>query len=202
MKLFAKKVVQKLELFDTPEKINIRTFYRILETGDLSMLANEKSLVNEDQADLLTETWNNLLDFYYRNTNTQAWENFLRNFRNVVKIQNEITSCKAAYEMCLLFDNRGFAHLKTFGIKSENLDAIKSAINAKQTKLEFAENKLKNKNEGEAFKFYKILVSVKNAIKRDIDTDKTCLAEWVEILAGIAEQNKAEHEALNKHKRR
>lgn len=104
--------------------------------------------------------------------------------------------------MCLLLDDRGYEHLKQFGIRLNDLDAIKSAISAKESKLELAESKLKKKNEGEAFNFYRILVSVKNTIKRDVDVDKTCLAEWVELLAGISEQNKAEQQALMKQKNR
>lgn len=104
--------------------------------------------------------------------------------------------------MIQLFDQRGYEHLKSFGIRSENIEGIKSAILGKETKLELAENKLKKNDEKEVFKFYRILVSVKNATKRDIDIDKTCLAEWVETLNGISEHNKAESEAINKQKRR
>lgn len=200
---FKKRIkTEPLELYDTPERISVKVFYKIMETNDLLLLAVNPSQLKQSDAELLNDIWLEHLDYYYRNTNRQHWENFLRNLKNVAKIQNEITSCKAAYEMCLLYDDRGYEYLKQFGIKSSDLSAVRSAIMAKETKLEFAENKLQKNDEKEVFKFYKILVSVKNAVKRELDIDRMCLAEWVETLSNIQEQNKMEQEAMNKTKNR
>lgn len=191
---------QQLELFDTPEKISMKVFYKILETNDLKLLANNPSLLKEKDGETLNDVWLSLLDFYYRNTNKQSWENFLRNLKAVTKIQNELTGCRAAYEMCLLGDERGFENLKKFGIQSENLDAVRSQILSKETKLDFAERKLKKKDEGEAFNMYRMLANLRISNSITVDIEKVCLAEWVEILKGISERNKAEREAYNKSK--
>lgn len=104
--------------------------------------------------------------------------------------------------MCLMLDDRGWEHLKSFGININDMDAVKSAINAKETKLELAETKLNKKNEGEAFNFYKTLASVEYQLKRNIDIDKTSLAQWVAILGDLSERVKAEQQALMNQKRR
>jgi hypothetical protein len=97
-------------------------------------------------------------------------------------------------------DDRGYEHLKLFGIDSQDKDRIRSAILAKETNLEFAENRLKKKDEKESFKFYKLLASVQYSLKRNINTEKTSLAEWVEILNDLSERNKAEKEAYDRTK--
>ena len=191
-----------IELYDTADEINIRTFYKIMETGNLLLLAKDQAQVKESDKEILNEVWLNLLDFYYGSTNKQSWENFLRNYRNVIKIQNEIIGSSAALELCKLFDQRGYEHLKKFGINSEDSDRIQSAISMKQTKLELAENKLQSNNEKESFSFYKTLASVEYSVKRSIDIDKTSLAQWVAIITDLSERNKAEAQAYNKLKKR
>lgn len=103
--------------------------------------------------------------------------------------------------MAQLGDERGFEHLKVFGIRTNDLNAAKSGILAKETRLELAESKLLKRNEGEAFNFHKTLASVEFQVKRNIDEEKTSLAKWVAILTDLTERNKAEREALNKQKR-
>ncbi len=163
------------------------------------LLVKNQDQVKPENYEQLNAVWLDLLDFYYRSTNKQSWENFLRNLKATVKIKNEIISCTAAFELFKLNDNRGLEYLKHFGIKSTGEDGIKAAILAKETKLELAENKLTNQGSKETFKFYKVLASVQFQLKRNIDTEIS-LAEWVEILTDLAERNRAEQEARNSNK--
>lgn len=188
-----------LELYDTPEKISMKLFYKILETNNLILLVKNQEAASPENHEQLNGVWLDLLDFYYRSTNRQSWENFLRNLKATVKIKNEIISCTAAFELYRLNDDRGIEYLKKFGIKSTNDDGIKAAILAKETKLELAENKLTNQGSKESFKFYRMLASVQFQLKRNIDTEIS-LAEWVEILADLSARNKAEQEMSNKNK--
>jgi len=203
--LFHLENVQKevpLELYDSPEVINIKTFYKILETNNLLLLAKNQEQVRPEDQYRLVSVWHNLLDFYYSSTNRQSWENFLRNYSNAINIQKEILGCKAAFEMCQLTDERGFEHLKSFGINSTDLGVINSAILMKETKLRLAENKLQSNNEKESFNFYDTLASVEYQLKRSVDIEKTSLAQWVAIVKDLSKRNKAELEAYNKQKKR
>ncbi|MFA6989824.1 MAG: hypothetical protein WC197_07125 [Candidatus Gastranaerophilaceae bacterium] len=103
--------------------------------------------------------------------------------------------------MVKLNDERGFKHLKQFGINSINDDSIRSEILAKKTKLEFAENKLINNGKKESFNIYKKLASVQFELKRNIDVEM-CLAEWVETLADLYERRKAQAELESSNKRK
>lgn len=157
-------------------------------------------MVKPENYEKLNSVWLDLLDFYYRSTNKQSWENFLRNLRDTVKIKTEIISCTAAFEMIKLNDDRGFEYLKRFGIKSANEEGIKAAILAKETKLELAENKLTKKEQGEAFNIYRLMADLKVSHNLTVDVENTCLAEWVEILKRIAEKNRLEQESHNSNK--
>lgn len=163
------------------------------------LLAKNQEQVKPENHEQLNSIWLDLLDFYYRSTNKQSWENFLRNLKATVKIKNEIISCTAAFELMKLNDDRGLKYLKQFGIRSETEEGVKAAILAKETKLELAENKLTNQGSKESFKFYRMLASVQFRLKRNIDNEIS-LAEWVEILVDLHERDKAEAEAYNKHK--
>lgn len=163
------------------------------------LLSKNQDQVRPENHEHLNAIWLDLLDFYYRSTNRQSWENFLSNLKATVKIKNEIISCTAAFELYRLNDDRGIEYLKKFGVKSTNDDGIKAAILAKETKLELAENKLTNQGSKESFKFYRMLASVQFQLKRNIDTEIS-LAEWVEILADLSARNKAEQEMNNKNK--
>lgn len=163
------------------------------------LLAKNQDQVKPENHEQLNAIWLDLLDFYYRSTNKQSWENFLRNLKATVKIKNEIVSCTAAFELMRLNDDRGLEYLKQFGIKSTSEEGVKAAILAKETKLELAENKLTNQGNKESFKFYRMLASVQFQLKRNIDTEIS-LAEWVETLADLAERNRAEQEVHNSNK--
>ena len=200
--LFRKKDSKEfqLELYDTPEKISMRLFYKILETNNLLLLAKNQERVKPENHEQLNAVWLDLLDFYYRSTNKQSWENFLRNLKATVKIKNEIVSCIAAFELFKLNDDRGLEYLKQFGVKSTNEEGINAAILAKETKLELAENKLIKKEQGEAFNMYRLMADLKVSHNLTVDIENTCLAEWVEILKRIAEKNRLDQEARNNNK--
>jgi hypothetical protein len=164
------------------------------------LLAKKPELLKKEHEKQVNEIWYEILDFYYRSTNKAEWIKFLSNLKKVEKIKNEITGCKAALGLVELFDERGYEHLKSFGINSTDTDRIKSAILNKETALEFAENRLIKNDKEESFRFYKVLASVQYSLKRNIDVENTCLAEWVEIMNDLSERNKAEVEAYNKTK--
>lgn len=156
-------------------------------------------MLKPEHENQVKEIWNNLLDFYYRNTNQQEWESFLWKLSEVERIKAEITGCNAALGLIELMDDRGLIHLKKFGIRATEPDMIRSAIRMKETNLMLAENKLLERPENdEAFNVYRVLAGVEYQAKRNIDIEHICLAHWVEILRGINERNKAEQEAYEK----
>jgi hypothetical protein len=163
-------------------------------------LAKQPELLKKEHEAQVNSIWLDLLDFYYRSTNKSEWIKFLSNLKKVEKIKNEITGSQAALMLIELADDRGYEYLKEFGINSHDIDRIKSAIGGKETALEFAENRLIKNDNQEAFNMYKMLANLKISHNMDIDIKKVCLAQWVEILNGISEKNKAEREAYNKTK--
>lgn len=164
------------------------------------LLAKQPELLKKSDEKRVNEIWLDLLDFYYRSTNKAEWIKFLNNLKRVARLKKEITGCKSAFELIGLMDESGYDYLKSFGIDSTDKERIRSSILAKETNLEFAELKMIQNDKKEAFNMYRILAGLKISHNISMDVENTCLAEWVEILRGISEKNKAETEAYNKTK--
>lgn len=189
-----------LQLYDTPRKISVERFYGIMETGDLNLLkvnpgdgADEKRLI---------DVWLDLQEYYYTNTNKVSFQKFKNNFKRYVLLQNEITACSAALMLIEFNDEKGFEILEYFGIKSRDEKDIKSAILRKETKLEFAKNKLNNAEQKEAIGFYKIVASVERGIGRQLNLAEVNLERWVAYLDEIRIKNELEKKQAHKNKRR
>ena len=181
------------QLYDTPRKLNVETFYRIMETGDLTLLQiNPKEKVNPER---LNDVWLDLQEYYYSNTNEQSFKKFKDNFKKVILIQNEITGCYAALRLIELGIDEGYETLKFFKIESDDMEQIRSAISRKETRLEFAKNKLDTNGKNEAVGFYKIVASVERNLNRQMVLAEINLERWVAYLDEIKQKNEAEKQA-------
>jgi hypothetical protein len=158
---------------------------------------NPKEKVNPEK---LNDVWLDLQEYYYSNTNEQSFKKFKDNFRRVILIQNEITACYAALRLIELGFEDGFETLKHFKIESDDLEQIRSAISRKETRLEFAKNKLDTNGKNEAVSFYKILASVERGLNRQMVLSEINLERWVAYLDEIKQKNEAEKQAAERIK--
>ena len=182
-----------LKLYDTPRKINVETFYQIMESGNLELLkVNPNEKANPER---LNDVWLDLQEYYYSNTNQQSFKKFKDNFRMVILIQNEITGCQAALKLIEFGLDEGYETLKFFGVNQEDIEGIKSAIGRKETKLEFAKNKLDTNDKKQAVGFFKIVASVERNLNRQLDLKDVSLERWVAYLEEIKLKNEAEKQA-------
>lgn len=198
-----------LNLYDIPSKINVETFYRIMETGDLTLLMVNQSQfqnLNSDQQESanekLNDVWLDLQEYYYSHTSKQSFEKFKYNLKKVVQLQNEITTCEAALQLVVLGFDEHFETLIQFGITATDIDQIKSAISRKETKLEFAKNKLEKGGEKESAGFYKLVANVERALNRQLDLREINLERWVAYLQDIKERNEQQKQEINNSKRK
>ena len=141
-----------------------------------------------------------LQEFYYSNTNEYSFNKFKKNFKSVILIQNEITGCYAALRLVELGFDEGYETLKFFGINYEDVDEIRSAILRKETRLEFAKNKLDTNDKKEAVNFYKIIASVERNLNRQMNLPDINLERWVAYLGEIKEKNEADKQAAKEMK--
>ena len=182
-----------LNLYDTPRKLNVETFYQIMESGNLELLKVNPS--EKASPEKLNDVWLDLQEYYYSNTNQQSFKKFKDNFRRVILIQNEITGCQAALKLIELGLDEGYETLKFFGVNQEDIEGIKSAIGRKETKLEFAKNKLDTNDKKQAVGFFKIVASVERNLNRQLDLKDVSLERWVAYLEEIRLKNEAEKQA-------
>lgn len=193
--------MQQAELYDRPDKINVETFYKISKTGNLELLkVNPEDQVDED---VLNDVWLDLQEYYFSHTNHNTYDLFKRNMKNVVALQSELVACHAALKLVELCDERGLEILPKLGIKDKDITKIRSAINRKQTNLNFAKSKLERVQKNDAdVSFYRILASVSRRIGFPINPTEYHLERWVETLADLHEKEEAERQMYNDKKRK
>lgn len=189
------------QLYDTPQKINVETFYKISKTGNLELLkVNPDDQVSEEA---LNDVWLDLQEYYFSKTNKNTYELFKRNMKSVVGMQSEIIACYAALKLVELCDERGLEILPKLGIKHNDIEKIKSAINRKQTNLNFAKTKLERVQQKDAdVSFYKLLASVSRRLGREINPAEYHLERWVELLSDLHDKEEAEQKLYNDKKRK
>lgn len=188
------------QLYDTPRKISVERFYEIMETGNLDLLKVKPE--DEVREKRLIDVWLDLQEYYYVNTNKVSFQKFKDNFKRYVLLQNEITACNAALMLVDLNDETGFEILEYFGIRGKDEKEIRSAILRKETKLEFAKNRLSKGEKKDAIGFYKIVASVERGIGRQLNLAEVNLERWVAYLDEIKTKNELEKQRVHKNKRR
>jgi hypothetical protein len=188
------------QLYDTPRKINVEKFYEIMETGNLNLLkVNPEEKVGEER---LIDVWLDLQEYYYSNTNKVSFQKFKGNFKKVVLLQNEITACYAGMKLVEFNMDKGHEILRRFGIKYTDIGDIKSAILRKETKLDFAKNKLSSNEKRETVGFYKIVASVESGLNRQLNLHEINLERWVAYLNEIKDKNELAKKQTRKNKKR
>lgn len=189
---------KSFQLYDTPRKINVETFYEIMETQNLELLKVKEQKVSQEK---LSDVWFDLLEFYYSNTNQQSFKKFLQNIRTVVSIEQELVSCYAAFDMVKFGEDYGYEILRKCGIKTNDHQRIESAILRKETKLELARRRLKTDGKDEKVNFYKIVSSVEGALNRQLNLSEINLERWVAYLNDVKERNEQAKQQHNKRKK-
>ena len=189
---------KSLQLYDTPKKIRVQTFYEIMETGNLELLkGNPQEKAKEEN---LNDVWLDLLEYFYSNTNQSAFKKFFSLIRLIGRLEQEVVSCYAAFQIVSLGDESGYDILKKWGIESKDHDRIKSGILRKETKLELARRKLKDNGKEEKISFYKIVSIVEDNLGRQLNLDEINLERWVAYLNDVKEKSKALKKQNNKRK--
>jgi hypothetical protein len=169
-----------------------------METGNLELLKVNPKEKAESQR--LNDVWLDLLEYYYSNTNQTAFRKFFTTIKTVVRLEQELISCQAAYYLIGLGDESGYEILKRWGIESQDEDRIKSAILRKQTKLELARLRLKDDGKEERVSFYKIVSIVENSLGRQLNLIEINLERWVAYLNDVKEKNESLKKEHNKRK--
>lgn len=151
--------------------------------------------------ELIVNTWLDLQDFYYSETNKNGFESFKRNLSKIHEIKNEILKCKAGQTLARYNQDSGYDILEKYGVKSKDDTIIKSEIFRRETKLRLHESRMNKTDEQEAVKFYEMLPSIESQLGYQIKGEGISLERWVGIINHIKNKNKAEKTAYEKSKR-
>lgn len=178
---------QQPQLYDTPRKINVETFFEIMTTGNLLLLkVNPGEKVSEKR---LSDAWLDLQEYYYSNTNNLSFKRFKENLKKALMLEAEISACWAALVVIEFGDEDGYELLKKSGISSMDEKAIRSVILRKETKLELIKSRLGNNDKKEAVNFYKIVASVESGLNRQLNLSEINLERWVAYLSELKDKN-------------
>lgn len=152
----------------------------------------------------MKKIWNNLLDQYYKRSNSKAYNNFFRDTKQRESLRNKIITFNAIYIILLRSSNEPRIEkckhilVNEFGIKNHDPQYIKSLILREKSRLELLDKKQQSDTKREEINFWKIVAQIEQSLGYQLDIEKVTLARWIEIISTLKE--KAQN--INKNGRR
>lgn len=214
-KLWKKKSLVNISIFQNLNQINIELWNEILTTQNFYLLDTEysknKKYTSNDNA-LISDKFSELYDDYFLRLNNSYAKKSLRETQEKIQLSSKIiilTDCintlesiKRNYKVLknpLDKENEVYKcvkivskHVKfgNFNTIDENIEIITKIINSNQLSYnrKFGEND--EKYEKKNYTFEKQLVDVEQVLGREIDITKTNVIKWIELLNKAQELSK------------
>lgn len=184
------------ELLDTAEKIPVQVFFTVMKTGNIGLL-NPKNIKISDKD--LNEIWNNLLEYYYKESNYKKHVSVIRKIKKVKLLENKITTCYSSILLIKISQDESNIKvaresLDSFGYKNKDIKFVENNLKRLKSDLEFLvkQNKkeFKEKNKKEDINFWKLVAQVEEARGGNVlNVELISLARWIAIVKEIKARN-------------
>ena len=177
-------------LLDSTEKIKAVTFFKVMETNNLSLLNPTKKRVSPQ---VLNEAWAKLREEYYKESDPRAYREDLKKAKRIECLKIEIAGCYAAVNY---FELTGeiLPCFKDFGYTVENakdVARVAQKMKSRQTKLTLLTPSAKEQDKKEAVKFWEMAADLESALNQlnvlhgKIDAQTILLVEWINYIKSI-----------------
>lgn len=187
MNLLQRHGEKSSKLYDSIETLPILTFFQIMKSQDLKLLVVEGNPSEE----LLTQTWEKVMEEYYREANPKQYKEQLRKAVKVEQLRNQITLLSAAMTLHSLGFKSGTDVLDEMKITEKS---VESKINMERTRLNMllAEMKKQDAENGtrEELNFWKTIATVERGVNRTLDVERISVARWIAIINDLKEHYK------------
>lgn len=186
-----KKRPSLLRLYDSIETLPILRFFQIMKTKDLTLLVESNPLSQKPNEENLQQTWDTILEQYYRIANPKKYKDQLRKAVKVEGIRNRIVLLSSALTLSELGFAEGDEVLKMEGTTAERAE---SKINSEKTMLNMVllefNNSEKEAEVKEEMNFWRTIATVERGLGRSLDVEKISVARWIEIINDLKEHYK------------
>lgn len=187
MNLLPQRQKKSSKLYDSIDSLPILTFFQIMKSQDLKLL-----IVNGNPSEeLLTQTWEKVMEEYYREANPKQYKEQLRKAVKVEQLRNQITLLSAAMTLHSLGYKSGTDVLDEMKITEKS---VESKINMERTRLNMllAEMKKQDAENGtkEELNFWKTIATVERGVNRTLDVERISVARWIAIINDLKEHYK------------
>lgn len=193
-------------LYDSIKVLPVETFFKILETNNLSLLNPKNKRVKEQR---LRSLWESIREEYYKESNPAQYKVDLNKAKRIDRLNTEIIGCTSAI---LYFEMTGEIHeaFKVFGYtvkNSEDVARVKRKMLVRKTKLVLLTPSQKDKDKKdkkEAIRFWDIVSDVQttmnqlNILSGEINIKETTVEKWISYINSIRKANK--RNGINKQK--
>lgn len=187
MNLLQRHGEKSSKLYDSIDSLPILTFFQIMKSQDLKLLVVEGNPSEE----LLTQTWEKVMEEYYREANPKQYKEQLRKAVKVEQLRNQITLLSAAMTLHSLGYKSGTDVLEEMKVSEKN---VESKINMERTRLNMliAEMKKEDAQHGtrEELNFWKTIATVERGVNRTLDVERISVARWIAIINDLKEHYK------------
>lgn len=182
--------------FRTCRELPFRKYWYVIESGDFRHILDCKDLPEYYAAEVLQNTWDDLMEEYEALTGTSDYTATLRKANFRAKKKNDLNILQGAYLLMKMGNPESLVFLKAAGIvyadvSAKSLKALRSKIMAIKTRnqIEGAVRKETGGREDKKVTFEEVIADLEIASERNIDKALT-LADYVAIVKAIDKKNK------------
>lgn len=191
-----KKTAALVTVYSNCSELPIGIFFRIVETGNLSLLSKDGKKVKEL---ILDQAWHSIQLEFEQLTNSNEYSIQLRHASSNTQRYNRLNGLISLYYMANL-SSEPIAisdELKFWGVSGNDVNSIKVAIKQEQTKLSIDSIK-KNVPKGDKRSLEELIVSVENGLNKDfIDPEKTSVKKWIFLCKSLESKAQALKKSSN-----
>ena len=173
---------KKVRLHKDCSELPVMVFFKIVETGDLSLLVINGKPTNRE----LTERWENILLEFERLTNSNDYRMQLRENSEDVRRVNRINALVSLYYINAFGGEDISEDLKYWKVPGNDYTAAKLEIMRERTRLDI--DQIERSKEKPKQDFYDLWTAVENGLERNIDVEHCSVKKWVSLCKSLEQK--------------
>jgi hypothetical protein len=173
------------KLYSDCSELPITVFYRIIETGDLSLLTIEGNA----SADDLQRRWDEILREFEKLTGKANYQQYLRENAHDLAAVNRLNALISLYYI-VIYSGDDISQDAAYWKVKPTKEAIRMVIMREQTRLNIATIEKTKTEPQKKTDFYDLWTSVENGLNRSIDVENCSVRKWVSLCKSLEDKIK------------
>lgn len=176
---------KSVSLYKDCAELPVIKFFRIIETGDLSLLVKH----GKADSNQLSKQWESILFEFETLTNSNDYKMQLREASEDVRGVNRLNALVALYYLAAFGGEDIKDELQYWEVNGTDYNAVKLEIMREKTRLNIESIQKKKPKDNQDF--YDLWTAVENGLQRNIDVEICSVKKWVSLCKSLEQKAKA-----------